>query len=67
MDASHIQRTAIVGHSMGTLVAQELGLSYPDRVSRLVLLSTAAAGQEPAVEAVLNDVVEGACTAAGYS
>lgn len=71
MDARHIRRAAIVGHSMGTLVAQELGLSYPERVSRLVLISTAAAGQEPAIEALLNQVVEGlwqqAFLAAGYS
>ena len=71
MDARHIHRAAIVAHSMGTLVAQELGLSYPQRVSRLVLISTAAAGQEPVVESVLRDVVEGAWqtafTAAGYS
>lgn len=71
MNARHIRKAAIVGHSMGTLVAQELGLSYPQRVSRLVLISTAAAGQEPAVESLLNDVVEGwwqgAFTAQGYS
>ena len=71
MNARHIQRAAIVGHSMGTLVAQELGLTYPGRVSRLVLISTAAAGQEPAVEFLLNDVVEGlwqqAFVGAGYN
>jgi pimeloyl-ACP methyl ester carboxylesterase len=71
MDARHIRRAAIVGHSMGTLVAQELGLSYPDRVSRLVLVSTAAAGQEPAVEFLLDQVVEGlwqqAFVNAGYN
>ena len=44
---------------MGTLVAQELGLSYPQRVSRLVLISTAATGQEPVVMGLLNEVVEG--------
>ena len=70
MDARHIRRAAVVGHSMGTLVAQELGLTYPDRVSRLVLVSTAAQGQEPAVEFLLNEVVEGlwqgAFAAAGY-
>ena len=59
MDARHIHRAAVVGHSMGTLVAQELGFEYPDRVSRLVLISTAAAGQEPAVEFLLNVVVDG--------
>jgi pimeloyl-ACP methyl ester carboxylesterase len=55
---------------MGTLVAQELGLSYPDRVDRLVLVSTAAAGQEPVVLSVRDQVIDGwwrgAFEAAGY-
>jgi pimeloyl-ACP methyl ester carboxylesterase len=71
MDARHIHRAAIVGHSMGTLVAQELALSHPSRVSRLILVSTAAAGQEPAVDFLLNQVVEGlwqqSFLAAGYT
>jgi pimeloyl-ACP methyl ester carboxylesterase len=71
MDARHIHRAVMVGHSMGTLVAQELALSYPERVSRLVLVSTATDGNEPAVHFLLNYVVEGAWqsafTAQGYA
>ena len=71
MDARHIRRAAIVGHSVGTLVAQELGFDYPDRVSSLTLISTAATGQEPAVEGLLNGVIESEWqtdfTAAGYA
>ena len=71
MDARGIGSASFVGHSMGTLVAQELGLSFPDRVRRLVLISTAADGQEPAVAALRDEVVngwwQGAFTAAGYS
>lgn len=71
MDARHIHPAAIVARSLGTLVAQELGLSYPNRVSSLVLISTAAAGQEPAVGFLLNQVVEGlwqqSFIAAGYT
>jgi len=71
MDARHIHRAAMVGHSAGTLVATELGLDYPDRVSSLTLISTAATGQEPAVEGLLNGVIDGEWqpdfTAAGYA
>jgi pimeloyl-ACP methyl ester carboxylesterase len=71
MDARHIHKAVMVGHSMGTLVAQELGLSYPERVSRLVLVSTATHGNEPAVHFVLDYVIEGvwqsAFTAQGYA
>jgi pimeloyl-ACP methyl ester carboxylesterase len=71
MDARHIRHATMVGHSMGTLVAQELGLSYPQRVGKLVLISTATDGQsEPAVSDLLG-LVDGfwepAFLAAGYS
>lgn len=41
MDAVGIERAAIVGHSMGGSVAAHLALSYPERVSRLVLVDAA--------------------------
>jgi non-heme chloroperoxidase len=70
MDARGISRASMVGHSVGTLVAQELGLNYPDRVDRLVLISTAATGQEPRVLAVRDQIIDGwwrsAFQAAGY-
>jgi len=70
MDARGIGHASIVGHSFGTLVAQELGLNYPSRVDRLVLVSTAAAGQEPLVLGVRDQIIEGwwrsAFQAAGY-
>lgn len=37
MDAKGIPRATIVGHSMGSYVAAELGLRHPRRVERLVL------------------------------
>jgi pimeloyl-ACP methyl ester carboxylesterase len=72
MDARHIQRASVVGHSMGSLVAQDLGLSYPDRINRLVLISTGTSGQsKPLLDSLLNDVIEGlwqpAFVQAGYS
>lgn len=71
MDARHIRRATMVGHSMGTLVAQELGLSYPQRVDKLVLISTATDGQsEPPLFDLLDGLIGGvwepAFLAAGY-
>lgn len=59
MDARHIQRASVVGHSMGSLVAQELGLTYPDRINRLILISTGTSGQKPLLQSMLSDLVEG--------
>ena len=46
LDALGIERTAIVGHSMGTLIGQCLGAdpSRQSRITRLVLISPAANG-----------------------
>jgi pimeloyl-ACP methyl ester carboxylesterase len=41
MDALHIDKAALVGHSAGGQVAAEVALLYPDRVSRLVLVDAA--------------------------
>jgi len=71
MDARHIRHATMAGHSFGTLVAQELGLSYPSRVDKLVLISTATDGQsEPAVFGLLgliDGLWEPAFQAAGYT
>jgi non-heme chloroperoxidase len=49
MDVLGITRATIVGHSMGSLVAQELAISHPERVSRLVLIGSATTLDNPAV------------------
>lgn len=40
LDAAGVQRAHVVGISMGGLMAQELGLSHPDRLLSLTLLTT---------------------------
>jgi aminoacrylate hydrolase len=46
MDAEKIDRFHLVGHSMGGLIAQEVALSAPQRISSLALLCTFAAGKQ---------------------
>jgi pimeloyl-ACP methyl ester carboxylesterase len=46
MDGLRIPRAHILGLSMGASIAQELALSHPDRVDRLVLVSGTCGGKE---------------------
>jgi non-heme chloroperoxidase len=43
MDALRLQRATIVGHSMGSFVAQQVAVAAPHRVERLVLVGSAPA------------------------
>ena len=45
LDTVGWQRTALVGLSFGGMVAQEFAVTFPDRVSRLALLSTSPGGE----------------------
>ncbi len=61
MDALGIPSAVIMGHSMGGFIAQELALSYPERVSKLVLSSTNFGGPHhvpvtPEAFAVMSDI-----------
>lgn len=40
MDALHLERATIVGHSMGSVVAQQIAVAAPGRVERLVLVGS---------------------------
>lgn len=64
MQAAGVARAALVGHSMGSLIALQAAARYPARVSRLVLVGSAApmpvaepllaaAGSEPATAAAM--------------
>jgi pimeloyl-ACP methyl ester carboxylesterase/tetratricopeptide (TPR) repeat protein len=51
LDALKIERATVVGHSMGSIVAQRVAIEHPDRVSRLVLVASAATvGTETVLE-----------------
>lgn len=57
MEALGIERATVVGHSMGSFVAQTVAIRYPQRVKKLVLIGSAAvAGNEVIVG--LNDYVQ---------
>jgi 3-oxoadipate enol-lactonase len=48
LDAVGAERAHVVGSSLGGMIAQELALGWPERVSRLVLLSTTPGGADAA-------------------
>ncbi|HST62927.1 MAG TPA: alpha/beta hydrolase [Longimicrobium sp.] len=57
MEALGIERATVVGHSMGSFVAQTVAIRYPERVEKLVLIgSGTVAGNEVIVG--LNDFVQ---------
>lgn len=58
MDARGLDRAVIVGHSMGSAIAQRVTLDHPDRVTGLVLVgSFATARGNPGVAELWNDAV----------
>lgn len=73
MDARGIDHATIVGHSMGSFVAQELALDNPERVDAVVLIGTAPriAGNPVVQQYILDEPVEGswrtAFEAQGYA
>jgi pimeloyl-ACP methyl ester carboxylesterase len=42
LDALDVEQAAVVGHSMGSMVAQVLAAEHPERVGRLVLIGSTA-------------------------
>ena len=41
MDALHISKATVIGHSMGSFIAQQLAFTHPERVEALVLIGSA--------------------------
>ena len=58
MDQLNIPKAHIVGHSMGSAVAQELALHHSGRVNSLVLIGTFVNGKESPTCSFLSDLVE---------
>jgi len=67
LDALHIEKAIIAGHSMGGFIAQALALGFPERVEKLILCSTNFGGPNhvpvtPEAMKVLSDVTSDALT-----
>lgn len=45
LEAINIQKAHVLGFSMGGMIAQELALRYPEKVSSLILCGTSCGGQ----------------------
>ena len=61
MDAVGIESATVVGHSNGSVMAPRVALSYPHRVSRLVLvgaatIATTAEGDNEGVQGLMEEV-----------
>lgn len=56
LDAMKVRSAVVVGHSMGSFVAMQMALDHPSKVSRLVLVGTAAMARNAAVEELLGVV-----------
>jgi pimeloyl-ACP methyl ester carboxylesterase len=47
VDALGIKRFALLGHSMGGMIVQEMAARHPDRITRLILYGTGPLGRMP--------------------
>lgn len=56
MDVMHINQATIVGHSMGSFVAQHVAVAVPDRVKRLVLSGSATTIRNAVVSDLQREV-----------
>ena len=45
LDGLKIQKADVMGHSLGTFIAQQLAVTHPEKVNRLVLVSSTCGGK----------------------
>lgn len=57
LDAMGVESAAVVGHSMGSMVAQGLAAEHPERVSRLVLIGSTALAPVRRGESLWTDIM----------
>ena len=62
LNALGIERCSVLGWSMGSLVAQELALAYPERLNRLVLYASFADWSYPPSRETLELLTDGSGT-----
>jgi non-heme chloroperoxidase len=56
MDAMNIRQASIVGHSMGSFVAQHVAVRAPERVSKLVLIGSATRIRNNVIEDLQHEI-----------
>jgi pimeloyl-ACP methyl ester carboxylesterase len=57
LDALGIERAAVAGHSMGSMVAQVLAAEHPERVTRIALIGSTALVAVRRGEGLWNDIM----------
>ena len=46
LDALKIQNANVLGYSLGTYIAQQLAITYPEKVNRLILVGSSCGGKD---------------------
>ncbi|MFO1435361.1 MAG: alpha/beta hydrolase [Gammaproteobacteria bacterium] len=66
MQAKHIAKAVLAGHSLGTFVVQEVVLTHPEMVTHAILVATSTKGVDNVVlrDYVLKEPIEGSWKAA---
>ena len=57
LDHLGIERSHVLGLSLGGMVAQEMAITYPDRVHKLVLVATTPGGERQAVTPAMRQAL----------